>query len=380
MRSVIVFFAGNERGGAASHLRNLARTVIRSQTDRSYRFISLGDDSLTRIIRQTGVACDVIHAGSFGAVKQLAEILRAEKNVLLHAHGPRLNILASMAAKRANVPWTSTIHSHPSYDFLGSAIKSTVYPKLHVWSLKRAMGLFVVQSDLSSALPVNTVLDVPNAIDSSPLERPRREVQMQWKERLHLPSTARFIGIAARFDPVKNIDVLIQAVYQLQTNDVHLLIAGDGIMRDTLVSLSETLGVAARVHFLGFVSDMSSFYAALDVHVLPSKSEGTPFAVLEAGFYGAANIGSDVTGLRTLLLDGKAGELVPVGDATALANAIDAILENETRRNDIVEAFSRDVLPKFTPERMLEAYERGYTVLEEDILRSRRFASEGSAR
>ncbi|MFB5188917.1 glycosyltransferase family 4 protein [Alicyclobacillus fastidiosus] len=373
MRTVFVFFAGNERGGAAAHIHTLARTVVRFGNPSRYRFVSLGSGPLADAIATTDVRLHKIEGGTLAAVSQLRQLLQTEREVLLHAHGPRMNILAALATRRRRVPWTSTIHSHPAYDFLGSSLKSRIYPKLHMWSLKQAMGLFIVQSSLAEVLPTRTVLDVPNAVDLPPLPRGRAECAALWRDRLGIEQDARLVGVAARFDPVKNLDVLIRAMAHLQTQNAHLLLAGDGEMRPTLEQLAVQEGVANRVHFLGFLNGMADFYGAIEIHVLPSKSEGTPFCVLEAGTYGVANIGSDIPGLRALLQDGRAGVLAPVGDVGALAKDIDILLQNEAERAKYVDAFSQRVLPDFAPQKMLEAYERGYTVLEEDILRSRQF-------
>lgn len=373
MLTVFVFFAGNERGGAAAHIVTLARTVVHTDTHHRYQFVSLGEGPLATAVSATGVHHQMVPASAIGAMQALARLVRNKRQVMLHAHGPRMNILAALVARRARIPWTSTIHSHPLYDFLGSSLKSRVYPKLHFWSLRQAIGLFVVQPALADVLPTKTALDVPNSLEMPKLAEPREHYAARWRDRLDLPASAKLIGIAARFDPVKNIDVLIHAMPHLTSSDTHLLLAGDGEMRMALEALVDELGLRQRVHFLGFLADMPSFYAGLHLHILPSKNEGTPFSVLEAGSCGTANVASDVPGLRSLLLDGRAGVLVPVGDATALAKAIDAVLQDTEMQQAYVETFRDDVLPHFAPKKMLEAYERGYTVLEEDILRSRRY-------
>ncbi|WAH38202.1 glycosyltransferase [Alicyclobacillus dauci] len=372
MRKVLMFFAGNERGGAAAHITTLARTIVKYGKRDRFLFVSLGNGPLASSVAETGIPLRVISSGTVGALRELSNMIRGER-VLLHSHGPRLNILAAFVANQAHVPWTSTIHSHPSYDFLGSRVKSWVYPRLHLWSLRQAIGLFIVEPSLEQALPTKTVLDVPNALDVRPRNEPREKFASLWRERLGLASKTRLIGIAARFHPVKNIDILIRAASRLQTQDTHLLIAGDGELRSSLEALTQELGLVDKVHFLGFLTDMYEFYNAIDIHILPSKSEGTPFCVLEAGAYGAANIASDIPSLRDLLQGGRAGELVPVGDVDSTARAIDQLLQGENDRRQFVQTFQSNVLPKFMPEKMLAAYERGYTVLEEDILRSRHY-------
>ncbi|GLG01489.1 glycosyl transferase [Alicyclobacillus hesperidum subsp. aegles] len=370
MRTVIVFFAGNEVGGAASHLRTWAEGLAEARTQYQYRFVSLGDGPLASAVERTGGSLTKITGGFRSVIDALARIIRQERAWLLHSHGPRMNILAAYAAKRQQIPWTATIHSNPLYDFLGHPLKSFLFPKLHLWHLRQASGLFVVQPTLGDILPCKTILEVPNAIFLAPPARSRHEYRAFWHKQLRLPTSTRFMGVAARLDPVKNIDVLIQSVAKIPDPDVHLCIAGDGRERATLEVLADRLGVRDRVHFLGFLASVEEFYGALDVHVLPSKSEGAPTSVLEAGFYGAANVGSDIPALRRMLLNGEAGEMVPVGDVQALASAIHRLFHDDVLRNHYVQVFREQVLPLYSRDRMIAAYERGYTVLEEDAVRT----------
>lgn len=370
----MVFFAGNEVGGAASHIRTFAEAVSVSERKNRYLFVSLGRGPLEQAVRRINVEFEVIEGSILSVISALATLVEKRNTWLIHSHGPRLNILTALASRRSNVPWTATIHSHPLYDFLGSRVKSLIFPRLHLRSLRSAFALFVIQPALAEILPVKTVLEVPNAVHLKPLEQPRSHYRKKWQQELGLSDTARFIGIAARLDPVKNIDVLIQSITLLQATDVHLLIAGDGSERDRLQQLTSRLNLQERVHFLGFQSNMEDLYGAIDIHVLPSKSEGTPTSMLEAGFYGAVNVGSDIPGLRILLQDGEAGPLVPVGDAAELAETLDMLLSQDETMEMYVERFRSIVLPKFSQKRMLEAYQRGYSILEEDLLRAGRIA------
>ncbi|ACV59222.1 glycosyltransferase family 4 protein [Alicyclobacillus acidocaldarius] len=368
-RTVIVFFAGNEVGGAATHLATWAKALKGAQVDYRYRFVSLGDGPLADELRQMGMLHGAV-AGTVGAIRDLARVLRRERAWILHSHGPRMNMLASFAASSAGAIWTATIHSHPRYDFEGHPLKAALFPSLHLWRLSRARGLFVVQPALGDALPCRTILEVPNAFFPR-LPRASRDVcAAEWRRRLGLNPESRLIGIAARLDPVKQIDVAIAALALLSDLDVHLLVAGDGRDRIRLEAAAEDCGVRHRVHFLGHLQDVRDLYCAIDVHVLPSKSEGAPTSMLEAGYYGAANIGSDVPGIRRMLLDGEAGALVPSGDVQALAHAVRRLLTDTKARDAYVERFQRLVLPRYRPERMVVAYERGYTVIEEDAVRS----------
>lgn len=280
---------------------------------------------------------------------------------ILHAHGPRLNILASFAARQTKRPWTTTIHSNPQLDFLGSRLKTRVYPALHLWRLKRASGIFTVNRYFEQLLPKRPIWFVPNAIETPKLASSVAQARQQIREQLGLSTDTKLIGIAARFDPVKNIPVLIRALHQLP--DIHLAIAGDGAQRVEIERLVAALNLRDRVHFLGFIANVGEFYAGLDVHVLPSQSEGMPSSLLEAGALSVPNVGSDIPGIRQLIEDGKTGLLAPVGDADGLATAVQRVVNDANLKDTLVRHFQAMVLPQYQPSRMVEAYLTGYAQL-----------------
>jgi len=106
---------------------------------------------------------------------------------------------------------------------------------------------------------------------------------------LRLPDSGRLIGSAGRLEPVKGHALLIEALAALPT-DVTLVLAGDGSQRPILEALAARLGVAERVHFLGHIDSIVTFYRALDVFCLPSVAEGLPLSVLEAQACGVAAV------------------------------------------------------------------------------------------
>lgn len=150
---------------------------------------------------------------------------------------------------------------------------------------------------------------------------------------------------------------------------VHLVLAGEGRLDAECRALSARLGVADRVHFLGFRHDVPALIAASDAVVLCSAQEGLPRAVMEAMASGKPVVGTDVRGTRDLLADG-AGLLVPVGDVTALTAALSRVLEDrefaaglgETARERVAGAGSPYAL-----ERILLEHERLYAEALETI-------------
>ena len=123
---------------------------------------------------------------------------------------------------------------------------------------------------------------------------------------------------------------LLDAFAQLPQNDARLVIAGDGVDENALRGRASSLGISARVHWLGFRHDLDNVLLGADVFVLPSRREGMANVMLEAMAARCLTVATDVSGVREAIgaRDGRkeAGWITPVEDATALAAALEQAL------------------------------------------------------
>ena len=176
-----------------------------------------------------------------------------------------------------------------------------------------------VQAALGGAAP-RVVL---NGVDGDRF-RPRDRAAA--RTALGLPQGVPVIGIAARLEWVKGVDVAIEALARMQ-GEALLAIAGAGSEEAALRAQAAAMGVAERVRFLGLVGDTARFYPALDVLCVPSRAEGLPLAPLEAQACGVRVVGSRVGGVVTALCP-TTGHLVPAEDPAALAAALARALQS----------------------------------------------------
>lgn len=130
-----------------------------------------------------------------------------------------------------------------------------------------------------------------------------------------------WFGTAGRLVPVKNHEGLIHAFNRVarQMANCHLLIAGSGPLEKYLKGLVDELGLASKVHFLGYRTDIPEVLKTLDAFVLPSRREGLPMALLEAMASGLPVVGSRVGGIPEILQGCGAGMLVTPMDSDDLA-------------------------------------------------------------
>lgn len=129
---------------------------------------------------------------------------------------------------------------------------------------------------------------------------------------------------AAEFSHRKNHSFLLYAMSKL-SDEVLLVLAGDGSLKPDCQRLAIQLGVAQRVLFLGHVEDMAGLYQMADIAVTSSRYEGLPFNVMESMYYGLPVVASDVKGNRDLVLDGVTGFLYPYGDEDAFVQAVNEL-------------------------------------------------------
>ena len=110
------------------------------------------------------------------------------------------------------------------------------------------------------------------------------------------------------------------------------------------------------MHFLGLRQDIANILAAADVFVLPSLSEGLPLALLEAMFAARPIVATAVGDVPVALAGGAAGQLVPPGDPTALARAIDRLLAQPFEAQRLGSSAQARATAEYGIERMVQRY------------------------
>ena len=141
------------------------------------------------------------------------------------------------------------------------------------------------------------------------------------------PSGGRIVTVGS-LKAQKNHPLLLHALARVSHLDACLTIVGAGAAEAELRRLAAELGIAERVVLAGFHPDPTPFYNTADLFVLSSNYEGFGNVIVEALAQGLPVVSTDCpSGPGEILEGGRWGTLVPVGDADALAAAIDRALE-----------------------------------------------------
>ena len=287
------------------------------------------------------------------ALFRLRGELRAADADVVHLHTGRAIWLGGLAARLAGLPAITTRR-------MDRAVRRGWRTRLIYGSLvQRAVAISpaVAARLREGGVPAALVRTICSAVDPRSLEPSRRPQATRGAE--GLAQDEQLLLCLASLVPRKGVDVLLRALARLAERPA-LWIAGDGPERSGLEKLSQQLGVASRVRFLGARSDAADLLAACDVFVLPSRLEGLGVAALEAMAAGRPVVASKVGGLAESVIEGRTGLLVPPDDPVALAGALQRLLEDGELRRELGAAGPDRVAEGFLPEQMVEAYESLY--------------------
>jgi glycosyltransferase involved in cell wall biosynthesis len=161
------------------------------------------------------------------------------------------------------------------------------------------------------------------------LGAPRRNFFTSQRYELQHPNIATLCGLHER----KGVRDLIAAFEIVGANNqnVHLYIGGDGPDRSAYEVLADATKVSNRIHFLGEILDTISFLNSVDIFVLASHADPAPLVLPEAREAGCAIVATAVDGIPELLEGGAAGILTPPKDPAALASALDDLLDDPSK-------------------------------------------------
>jgi glycosyltransferase involved in cell wall biosynthesis len=175
--------------------------------------------------------------------------------------------------------------------------------------------------------------------------------------RLGLDEHAEVVLSVGRQEPQKDQATLLRAAAEIAPARPGLVVlqAGrEGKSSAVLRSLAADPRLAGRVRFLGHRDDVGELLAAADVFAFPSVYEGLGGSVIEAMAMEVPIVVSDAPALVEVVDDGRAADVVPVGDHRALASALERLLADRARASQLASRASEVFLDRFTLERSAE--------------------------
>ncbi len=303
--------------------------------------------------------------GDLRALAALRTSIRRFRPDVVHTHSSKAGVLGRLAARLEKVP--AVVHTVHGFGFtpLQSSVKRAVFfraEKLAArWTdhfvavsrvnLDRGVELGLWKADHASVIRAGIDLDRFRAPGDG----------LETRRRLGVPDGAPLVTQIGNFKPQKAPLDFVRAAARIAEDmaNVRFVMVGDGPLRGVAEARAAELGLADRMIFCGWWDDVPGLLAATTVSVLSSRHEGLPCSVVESLAAGVPVVATAVDGTPEVVRPGVNGDLVPPGDAEALARAVLAILDDGDRLKSMAAAAAGG-LDEFGRDHMVRKLEELY--------------------
>ena len=283
------------------------------------------------------------------ALGSLRAAMRSFRPQIVHTHSSKAGILGRLAARLEGVPTIHTVHGF-GFTPLQAAPKRFFYRTVEK-TMARFTDHFVTVSETDRRrgielgfFPPEKATVIRAAID---LGRFRAAADGDAvRERLGVPVGLPMVTQVGNFKPQKApLDFVRVAAEVLEQHpDTWFVMVGDGPLREQAEELTRELGIAERVVFAGWWSDVPGLLAATTVSVLTSRHEGLPCSVVESLAAGVPVVATAVDGTVEVVRSEDNGLLAPAGDIAALTHAIARIVGDPALRARMAAAASKGLV------------------------------------
>ena len=329
-------------GGVGRHVVTVVPEVAKAgadvrvcgapSTEELFGFAAAGAD-----FRPVGISTGLAPVADTRAVLQLRTALDGVD--LVHAHGLRAGLVAAAARRLSggrNRPLVLTLHNALLHE---AGPLRRVLSAVEAATVRSADLVLAVSGDLADNARRAGARDVRVAPALAPPLPPARRSAAQVRAELGVDAGRPLIVAIGRLHPQKGYDVLLEAADRWAGRRPAPLVAvaGNGPLEDELAARIAAGGLPVRL--LGRRDDVADLLAAADVCVLPSRWEGSPFTAQEALRAGTPLVSTRAGGIPELV--GAGADLVPVGNAGALADAVDRVLDDPVHAAELAEAGRR---------------------------------------
>ena len=296
------------------------------------------------------------------SARALARLVRQHNVQIVHAHMARDYPLAAYASRR-NRHCRLTVTRHVLFP-LGRLHSLTLSKAARVIAVSRSVARGLVAQRL---IPNERIAVIPNGIDISRFENVSRTDGTDFRRSCNIPADALLVGTVGELTPLKGHGEFLQAAAKISAvfPNAYFLIAGIDTAADAPILLAlqkqiQESGLAQRCQILGWVENLSSLYAALDVFVSASYTESFGLAIAEAMLTGTPVVATNTEGAAEIIADEKNGSLVQVGNIDEIARAVIALLGDEAKRQRIAASGQERIKTNFSLDQMVDATENLY--------------------
>ena len=295
---------------------------------------------------------------------QLKHLVNKEKYSFIHCHTPIASLIARLVGRSTHTKVMYTAHGF--HFFKGAPKKNWIllYPAEWYASFMTDILITINQEDYMRAkkhMHAKHTMYIPGVgIDLNKFGKAQIDVQKKRTE-LNIPTDCTLLLSVGELNENKNHQRVIHALTQLPEN-VHYAIVGIDHLDGYNQKLAEELGVADRVHILGYRKDVSEIYAMSDIFVFPSYREGLSVSLMEAMATGLPCVVSKIRG-NSDLIDENRGELFDPFSTESCLYAIQKVLGGDWAS---YKASNQTFIQNFSLEAVMAKMKEIYLLIEKD--------------
>jgi glycosyltransferase involved in cell wall biosynthesis len=289
-----------------------------------------GENPFIAASEAAGVPVDIVHerrAFDLGVVPQIEAAVDKHRPDIVETHNCKSHFLMRYAGLSRRFRWIAYHHGYTATDLKNRAIN-----QLDRWSLRAATHIVTVCGPFKKQIerygvPPERITVHHNSIGPF-VPAPAEAVAAA---RASLPASAAglpLLVMISRLSREKGHLDAVEAFSRLKERGIafHAVIVGEGAERGPIEAKRERLGLTDMITLAGHKDDVRPYLGLASMYLLPSHSEGSPLALLEAMAAGLPIVASAAGGIPEMLTDGQTGLLVPPRDPAALASAIESLL------------------------------------------------------
>ena len=282
-------------------------------------------------------------------VRALRMFREGEYNII-QSHGYKGHVIALFISRLTGCKWLAMAHgwTRENIKILAYNALERLLLRFPDYAVAVSPSLyFSLEKQNSNKRKLRLLL---NAVDEKeiPFATPRDDV----RKRYRLSQNDFVIGVFGRFSPEKGHEYILYALTKIinQFPRIRLLLIGEGQEREKLHDIVRKNGLEQNVIFCGYQRYIGDYYAAVDLVVLPSLSEGLPNVVLEAMVLGKPVLATKVGGVPEIIQHDMNGWLVTPGSVTELEQALRRLLDDRQAYDRIQKNTKSSLMPKFCPD------------------------------
>jgi len=375
-KKVLFVITKSNFGGAQRYVYDLATNLPADSFEVAVAFGGTGEagsapGTLATMLAEAGIhtilvpelARDVSIRGDMAAYSALVNLFKEERPDVVHLNSSKVGGIGSLAARFAGIHCIIfTAHGWPFWEQRNFLARSLIFLFSYLTVIFSHATICISQYD-------------QRAMTGMPFAR--RKLHVIHNGISEIPFLSRDTARAVLFSPIEinshEKDLWLLSIGELTANKNYIVgidavatynatasqkifyaIIGNGEQRQEIERYIASNHLGNQIKLLGFIPDGRRYMRGFDIFFLPSKKEGVPYVILEAGLADIPVIASNVGGIPEIIDDGKSGLLVGPGNTAGFTQALKTMSEDMQERGRKAAALRSKIASDFSLQSMLE--------------------------